>query len=830
MGLLFRSVRGLSWPLAVTLLALAALALLSGRYNGYVTAFNSDDLYLVDFCDDLLAGRDLVGWHLPGAPYLVPDLVLVIPCRLLLPEVWQVFLAYALLYYALVAVALAWLARESGLRWTDAWSAAALGVALLLALHLDPVYGHRMSHLARPGTHLGLVPIGLLLAAFLLRSVRDGFRPLPSLAMLVLAGFTAFSDRLFLGQFLAPAVLMLLLGRLVGSVSTRRLVLAGLLLVGVVALSVGIKKFFGWYGLRFLDQNDQLISLFDVAGMARIARELRDSTRQQHLQYGLSGLFLIVGLRTVVVGLRQCMRGEGAAVLLHGSFALLAALTGLAPLFILGRSPALGFERYCFTLTVVPVVWLVVLGALNVRESWAGWGWLWQVGLATLVVVLLGRSLSADGWPPFEQPYPELVRVLDGLARERGCRRGLAGYWDARRIRYLSREGVCAVQAIGPGIPWFHGCNPNLLLSPDPRDLHVPEFQFVVVSTVGSAFSPVPSAVQLEHGDPLDKVPVGDQEVWVYDRLTTIDFRRSLNSLVATRLEQAGGWTGPQAPRKLAHPRSGYRPRRRSDSVVVLPQGGEVALTFPAVQHSRLIDVSGDPNETFAVTLFQGERALGQASVHPLPWSNSQAPYGLPSVHARLVRVPDAVADEGWDRAVVRYVGERPTAALSHFLAFAPNPALSLDEMFPPSPGRRYPAEALGSQVPSLYPAGGGRGRHAQRGKPHFMLCGPYATLTPGRYRIDFTVRTDAPGSPDALVNLEVCEAGPKVVVSRELRGTDFESASRYQKVSLFVENKTELYAVEFRVLTHGRSAVSVDSVELVPLTGAEAGQNVARE
>src|SRR5579871_6246887 len=101
--------------LFVVSVLIVSLILLVCGYLADGTAFNSDNLLSTAQCDDLLHGRDVRDWHLPGAPYLFPDLVLLLPCQLLAPTLPIAFLAYCLSLHLLLAATLAWLASHGTL-------------------------------------------------------------------------------------------------------------------------------------------------------------------------------------------------------------------------------------------------------------------------------------------------------------------------------------------------------------------------------------------------------------------------------------------------------------------------------------------------------------------------------------------------------------------------------------------------------------------------------------------------------------------------------------------------------------------------------------------
>src|SRR6185437_17180701 len=102
-------------PLLVVSLLIGSLFLLVCGYLADPTAFNSDNLLSSAQCDDLLHGRDVTDWHLPGAPYVFPDLLLLLPCQGLAPTLPLAFLAYCVILQLALAASLAWVGRLSGL-------------------------------------------------------------------------------------------------------------------------------------------------------------------------------------------------------------------------------------------------------------------------------------------------------------------------------------------------------------------------------------------------------------------------------------------------------------------------------------------------------------------------------------------------------------------------------------------------------------------------------------------------------------------------------------------------------------------------------------------
>ena len=116
-------------------------------------SFNSDQLYCIHFCDDLLQGRDVQGFHMPAAPYIFPDITLLTLCNLLTSDLAALFLLYSLLYYSLLLFVLSAIGRQIGLFWSESFRIAGLGAGLSLGLSFQsnlcrsrPAFLSRQSH------------------------------------------------------------------------------------------------------------------------------------------------------------------------------------------------------------------------------------------------------------------------------------------------------------------------------------------------------------------------------------------------------------------------------------------------------------------------------------------------------------------------------------------------------------------------------------------------------------------------------------------------------------------------------------------------------------
>ncbi len=209
-----------AWDVAgVGLLFVVVLFLFGYHYMQDTTCFNSDHLYCIHFCDDILHGRDMQGWHLPAAPYIFPDMVMVLLSSVLTSNIAAIFVLYGAMYYGFVLVALMAILRALDLPCRESFTLAGLGVIFLLAVHFEPVYVNRSLPMFHPGNHLSVLLMGLGVIAFVLRAMRHGYTWLSAALLVVVCVLSGFSDQLLIIQFFAPvcaATLLLGLCRVIG--------------------------------------------------------------------------------------------------------------------------------------------------------------------------------------------------------------------------------------------------------------------------------------------------------------------------------------------------------------------------------------------------------------------------------------------------------------------------------------------------------------------------------------------------------------------------------------------------------------------------------------
>jgi hypothetical protein len=817
------------------------LFLLACAYRAWPDAFNADHLYPSAVCEDVRLGRSLHEWHFPGAPYVFPDMVLLLPCQLLPGGVSGEFLGYVFALFLSLLAAVAWLGREVGLTRRQAFVAAASGVLLLVAVHLDRAYERRGTHIASPGSHVGIIPVGIALLALAVRLLRRGPGVLSVTAFLVLGALGAFSDKLLLVQFLAP------LSAALGLLACVRVVgfkpLAGMLLLvgGAALLSSGLRVLFVHFGFHLMRIEEGFLSPTKLSDLPVLLGQAWGAAAGQPLLEAFMPLYLATGTVVVVAWLRR--RGADIPVCLpHGPDRrgiLVAALTlvliplcDLAVLFAAGLSQRNEIWRYMLPCHLLPLLlagWL--LGLLPGRGARLG-----RVAMPALAVLLAawrladrGPELAAVQWEP---PYPPLAQVLDRLVRERGPMRGLAEFWIARPMQFLTRERVAVAPLDVHGQPFFHASNPARFLADDPHDASVPPYRFVVVRPKYLWQDPGPEMISLLYGLPRERIPAGEHEVWLYDRLNSTALDRFFRARVAPRLRAQDPGTGPASPACLGLAKPNTTPVG-APGTILIGSDEELEIRFARPVGGKVLDVGAGHDRQIDLTFFVGAEQVGRLRVPPVPYTG--AVYDSPGIQSRLLPLPPALRARPWDRIVARPGSGSGPACLGHLLVRAgeaPDTGVGSSQRVPRV---RLEAECLqthtrfgGDHFADSTPepgASGGRVRQAAADFRGVVSYTKFVSLPAGRYRLDFAVRVADNSSPEEVARIEaLCFGPPAALAARPLRGCDFPAAGRFVTQSLDLNLEEDKDYLLFCLVADGNTALVLDYVDLLALPEDQSG------
>jgi hypothetical protein len=828
---------------AVLLLA-ATFALFACNYVQSDTSFNSDHLYCIHFCDDVLHGRDIQGWHLPAAPYLFPDMVLVCVSMSLTSNLAAIFTLYQAFYYGLLLVVLFVVLRNVGLSRQNAFLIGCISLTFLLACHLHPSYVNRSLPMFHPGNHMGCLLVGLAALACILRMMRSGQGWISGALFAVVCTIAGLSDQLLIVQFLAPISITLLLLSIFRQISFLRSLMA-ILMMGLSTLfALKAHPFIRALGLMPMkilqSQTDRSPNWSD--SLLQFGANIWGIVNDQPIMC----IVFVLNLMGTFAVLIQCLRrkkhtpGEMAEVagtsefsvhrsqverstlLLLAVFFLLSPGCSVAAVLIMGSVKEAALLRYLHTCWLFPYLCLLVWTHLLPWRAARLAPW-----IVTAVVGFRLLSFSETSpWQRFGPPYPPLAEKLDELTRGYGRLRGVAEYWQARRMHYLTNEHVSIAPILGLGMPWFHGFNPNAYLADDPNDLTVPDYHFVIVSPDDPA-GPSPEHILLRYGKPVEIIAAGGYEIWRYERLLDRQWELFLRAQLAQRLVRRKPFLSPAQPETLRSPKPNLTPWNDSRNLRV-ERGSSLSIRFDKIITGATIDISSNYSDQYNMIFVRDGLDVGSVRVPSVEWTGAETAYCAPGLQSRLVPVPPNCQAEGFDEVRLVPQGRSQHFCVGHFLVFDDCIPYQFHGSRQVEKYHRYEGEKLNRlESPEVADredatASNGLARQASASYQGCMAYGPYTMLAPGRYRIDFALKVADNTSSDIVAAIDsYAFSGEQFLQRSRLRGTDFSRVDEYQIFSLTIEAEEELEMVEYRVIVPGKTTVTLDYVDVKKEVGS---------
>lgn len=782
---------------ALTMLLGAVLFLLAANYHRDSGAYNSDNLLCTDFCDDVLCGRSLSGWHLPGAPYLFPDMLLLLPIHALAPDLFVEFAAYAIVFHLLLAATVAFVAIGLGLGRWEAILSGVGGVLFMATAHLGPAYAYRGLLLVYPGSHCSAVLVGLFLLGLTLASLRRGLG-LGTGALFVLVGsLGTLSDRLLIVQFLAPLGLALFLLAIGRRLAVRQFLLHVSVLALVVLLAEAYRAALARAGLALLPLEGNLALPRRVDWLA-FASQLHECVAGQSLLLLLLPVHVLIGGVVLVMRSRPAAPSGEVGTAALALFALLVPACNLLAVLLNRQAHGPALARYTLACWLAPfLLGTLLLHQLPGRVARSGFV-LAIAGAALFALVRIVNLLPQVDGSDLRPPYPAAAQELDRLVRTRGPMRGLAGFWSARRLRYLTHEHVTLLPVHIDVSPFLHACNASRFFESEPSGA-LPRFDFVVVSRGGDQPTPEPAIFEACFGSPAKKVHAGDDEIWLYPRLTCPALDSFLRAGLARRLDRADGVTTPEGPCAKA--------------VMSLGPGEDIEVKFQRPVDGNTLDVAVGALDCCRVEFRRGTQSLASTDLPTVPWASLG--YGSAGLEDRLMPVSLRAKEGGWDRLVIRNMGPKPARLGQVFVLASALPAPVTEW---PRPSRlRFEAEA-----PQPLPPGASRiieDAQASGGKARAGPTGPLLWSVPlhlpaGRFALSCIARANASAPEGPIASLEAYrDDGLDVLASRPLHGVELEGHGFVRRDVTFCLARPE--TVRLAVLALGKTELVLDCVEL---------------
>jgi hypothetical protein len=571
---------------AVFLAGWALLVMLRSRLPDH-----ADGLWIVSFAHDVLQRIPLRGWRMPGAPDYFPELFSVVASGSLGFGARSSLLIHGYGSWLAIAAGIYW-----GLRLGRLSVAASLRIAFLTLLVYLPL--HTGSVLLQPFefpfSHGGAVLVSLFGLLYLAHGFERGFALPGWLCAVFLLGLACASDRANLAQFVAPALLVVLVLAMLRARPRYALAWAlGLLLLGpmlgelltrLIQWGVGFRP--GPYGPRF-GWSKSVQTLLRMCGDLQALALDRPVLAASVV---LPSLFLVWRASIVIGGYARARRRgsvDGLSVrseawLACGGVALLSGTLAAVVVTNCWDGPA--SFRYLLPVFVLPFAFAVMVGAPSYWRLSPGWARLLELSLLFLVVL---EAIHTDRGTPHRLATLDSPKrtCLDSFANETGLRAGYAEYWSARPPMLLSQAGITLAQVSGRLRPKWWADNRAWYTRGFWPGQERPRFSFVITEQLDKAW------LLDRFGPPHLEHTCFGFELWAYDRPEDVEFRNYLRSGAVRATGDDPEWwpvVGDSKDSEGSDEPGGLRFRGKEGISVVLPHVPANVLEIVSPTRKRL--------------------------------------------------------------------------------------------------------------------------------------------------------------------------------------------------------------------------------------------------
>ncbi len=486
--------------------------------------YNSDAFYLPTLLKDLHTSPTLRGWDLPPSPYFFPDLLLYFIIDQLTNNLYVTMalfgVAQILIFLGGLGLILRWLAGASRERYPFLLLSATLFL-LCLATGQETAFVYTILSAHHFGG-LMVLPFALLLMLRVLQARAGRVWVLSQFwGLLLLVGLTAFSDALFIIQFVVPALATLLLY----SMATRRSRQTWSLIGGL-----SIAAFCGPWLRQLLFGSEKLAEYtsFTRDQWQTSLHELWAWVSSTAVHNPLLALFWLSSFLALGISLWLACQPDAPATRANPNmrvvailFFILSALGTVAAVIVTGNFPNQFSTRYLLSTLILPLIvgWPLLLTHLvPVKRGLAQpSGSLALSSVAGLLLVLAQPFSQWQALVTLPKSTDPFVTCLDQATRDRQLRNGLAHYWQAMYLSLLSQNDLHVVQVYPDLTP--HLWNNN-------RAWYRTSFDFVITDVGPASEYAIRTETVLQRlGEPADQFECGDSLVLVYNRPTDLQLQ-----------------------------------------------------------------------------------------------------------------------------------------------------------------------------------------------------------------------------------------------------------------------------------------------------------------
>jgi hypothetical protein len=595
--------------------------------------YNSDMLFPISFYKGILHPVN-TDWVFSGLTPYFPDFFFGFIFWALFRDIHLTLAAYALFQVTFLAVSMLFLSKCIFGKNYLIYSLVMIfsSIPLILFSTGDMSFVFILSwHIHSSVIGLSFFGLGLLIQLIKIGSNarKLSWKLLVSLCLLTMVAVGC--DMLFISQFVAPAIAVLVSLVLMSKIRFHRMILIVISLL--ISAGIGISS----YNLPELwgsGRKDFSSGYFNPS-WDKLAINWKDFIVQFSNQINLHSwkmvvwsCFYAICLIIAVMMIRGLIKDKSRPLRIR-SFVLLIFWLFQLPV-VIGALVISGstINRYFEPIVFIPVAWgwPFILGSIPgllrfIRQKFIIACAITYISITTLAGLIILDPVSS--LRKLTDYYPDSVACVDQQVGALGLRRGIAQYWRAYPLTYLSKEGVVVVQ-VDPDLYPFRIVNNS--------DYYQDDFEFIVVDEPMNNELSISKVTVLERfGEPAMVLSCPDIEILVYNRPGDILFRTQFD-MTAVKLVYSPDDTnliflGRRLPSQRGSIEEDSRVAKDGDGEGYLTTGPYLHIT-PGAYHFQ-IDYKTQPGPHSNVNrwdvsalvngdnkmILEGELALGTDSV-----------------------------------------------------------------------------------------------------------------------------------------------------------------------------------------------------------------------
>jgi len=469
-----------------------------GSYHHLQLAlYNSDALYLpVLFSDIFNNNGNLSDWYLTPAPYFFPDFLIYYIAHTFSKNIFTQIEVFFTLQIIFTQASIYLLARQ--INATYALESSTLGIALIIFLAVTT--GEPFIFVFSSAHHFGTLISLILTTALWLKINTTQIQKNRNILLLTASSISflsSLSDNLFLVQAIAPFAITATIIFFIEKERTIKYMAMMALVVASGIIGSLSYRIFITNDTRFFSTNKGLSIEYFFHNLNEVGHTIYLLLSNNHTYT----IIIAVSVILIALSLLKATNSNQRFLALMTLISIPATIISIS--FLVSPAPL----RYFIPTLIIPIVISLILATNFLTKKFIlGFN---LIATTLVMILLLAKASTTVAKNSITLDYyPDEIRCFDEALGTNEFRRGIAHYWDAKRIQAFSKRNITIAQYL-ENLDQFKWITSNKFFSS--------EYSFVIVNES----TPSPHRIRENdilkiNGAPIKSVTCGDKKILIY--------------------------------------------------------------------------------------------------------------------------------------------------------------------------------------------------------------------------------------------------------------------------------------------------------------------------